>query len=413
MSKSAPTAVSGQQRAAKRRLWFWFILAMIIVASLAWGLQPKALLVETANVHQGPMRVSIEQEGLTRVKDRFVVSAPVAGYMHRSPWEVGDQVQPEQVLIELEPLRSEVLDPRHRAEAEARVAAAQAALAVAQQNAAAAVAHADFTQQELARKERLQKQQYIAEENLDLSRTEQRRAQARMSSARFSVDVAKHNLQAAETALHYSAADQDGQALPSQRVYIRAPTAGVILARSRESEGVVQAGGTLLEVGDPHALEVAVDVLSFDAVRIESGMAVELERWGGETLSGHVRTVEPVGFTKVSALGVEEQRVWVIVDFDSPVSEWARLGDGYRVEARFLLWQQDQVLQVPNVSLFQDQGQWAVYVIEAQRAELRPVTLGKRNGLNAQVLSGLSAGEQVIIHPDAELHAGRRVQVRQ
>jgi len=413
VSKSTPTAAGGQQRAAKRRLWFWLVLATVIVASLAWGLQPKALLVETASVQQGPMRVSIEHEGLTRVKDRFVVSAPVAGYMHRSPWEVGDQVQPEQVLIELEPLRSEVLDPRHRAEAEARVAAAQAALAVAQQNAAAAVAHADFTQQELARKERLQKQQYIAQESLDLSRTEQRRAQARMSSAQFSVDVAKHNLQAAETALHYSAADQDGQALLSQRVYIRAPTAGVILARSRESEGVVQAGSTLLELGDPHALEVAVDVLSFDAVRIETGMAVELERWGGDTLSGHVRTVEPVGFTKVSALGVEEQRVWVIVDFDSPVSEWARLGDGYRVEARFLLWQQDQVLQIPNVGLFQDQGQWAVYVVEAQRAELRPVTLGKRNGLNAQVLSGLSLGEQIIIHPDAELHAGRRVQVRQ
>lgn len=412
MNKSS-TANSGQHRAAQRRLWFWLVISASIVTGLAWGLQPKALLVESALAKRASLRVTIEQEGLTRVKDRFRVSAPVAGYMHRSPWEVGDTVTPDQVLVELEPLRSEVLDPRHRAEAQARVAAAEAALAVAQQDAAAAAAHADFTQQELARKERLQEQQYIADDNLALSRTEQRRAQARLSSARFSVEVAKHNLNAAETALHYSAADQDSQALLTQRVEIRAPIAGVVLQRLRESEGVVQAGSPLLELGDPHALEIAVDVLSFDAVRIEAGMAVELERWGGDTLTGHVRRVEPVGFTKVSALGVEEQRVWVIVDFDSPADHWARLGDGYRVEARFLLWEAEHVLQVPNVSLFKDQGQWAVYVVEQNRVELRQVSLGHRNGLSAEILAGINEGERVVIHPDAELYAGRRVQLRE
>ena len=194
---------------------------------------------------------------------------------------------------------------------------------------------------------------------------------------------------------------------------VRAPTAGRVLKVFHESEGVVDAGAPLLEVGDPRALEVEVDVLSEDAVRIQPGMRVLFERWGGPLpLEGRVRVVEPVGFTKVSALGVEEQRVLVIADIVSDVRQWERLGDGYRVEARFLLWEGEGVLQVPATAVFPVDGGWAVFVLEDGRARRRAVTVGHRNGVAAEVLDGLVAGDPVVVHPDRGLEDGARVTVR-
>lgn len=198
-----------------------------------------------------------------------------------------------------------------------------------------------------------------------------------------------------------------------EKVAVRSPVAGRVMAVRHESEGVVSSGTPLLVVGDPGRMEVEVDVLSADAVRIRPGAPVRFERWGGEkNLEGKVRVVEPAGFTKVSALGVEEQRVWVIVDITSPGTLWEKLGDGYRLEARFILWEQQDVLQVPAGAVFRTGDRHAVYVAEGNRAKLRPVDIGKRNGWAAQVLSGLAEGETVIVHPGEAVSDGRKVRPR-
>jgi HlyD family secretion protein len=236
-------------------------------------------------------------------------------------------------------------------------------------------------------------------------------ADAALRSARFTVEVAQYELDTARTALQHSAATDTGD--PAERVMVRAPIDGRILKVHHECEGVVRAGEPLLEVGAPEQLEVEVDVLSADAVKIQPGMRVLFDRWGGsEDLEGRVRVIEPVGFTKFSALGVEEQRVLVIADFTSPPEQWQRLGDGYRVEARFILWQENNVLQIPASSLFRINDQWAVFIINEGKAEARTVEVGQRNGLIAQVLSGLIEGDRVINHPSEEIEQGSRVRPR-
>lgn len=387
------------------------LVALVIAVLLFFGLRPQPVLVETAQVKRAPLRVTIEEEGVTRLKDRYLVSAPVSGFVRRIELKVGDLVAQSDLLTELEPLRSNVLDPRSRAEAEARVAAARAALQAAEEQAEAAKADADHFGEEFQRKEQLAKTRVISDDELSQARAADQRARALLRSAQFAVDVARYDLDAASTSLKYSAA-QDSAGVLKERVPIRAPVSGAVLKVMRESEGVVNAGEPLLELGDPAALEVAVDVLSFDAIQIAPGTTVELTGWGGETLSGTVRLVEPVGFTEVSALGVEEQRVWVVVDITSSVEQWKNLGDGYRVEASFILWEGQDVLQVPNASLFRVQGEWALFAARDGEAHLTPVKLGKRNGLFAQVLEGIDEGEAVIQHPDNDLGDGVRVKVR-
>lgn len=394
-----------------QRYLIWTSLAVAIGAALYAGLRPQPALVETALVREAPLEVTVEEEGQTRVKNRYLISVPVAGFVRRIDLDVGDSVTPRQILTELEPLRSNVLDPRSRAEAQARIAAARAALMAARERLEVAKADADFARDEFERRNRLQKTGSISEEQVSQSRTEMRRADAQLRSAKFSVDVAKHELDAAGTRLQYSAAESNGDE-PRERVPIFSPIDGVVLTLHRESEGVVAAGTPLVEVGDPRALEIAVDMLSFDAIRVQPGTPVVIERWGGAPLSAVVRLVEPVGFTKISALGVEEQRVWVVVDITSPPEHWQRLGDGYRVEARFILWREDKVVQAPNSALFRMDEGWGLFAVEGDRAELRKVDIGERNGLSAQILSGAERGDTVITHPDGNLEDGARVQTR-
>jgi HlyD family secretion protein len=387
------------------------IIAVAVIAILAYGFRPQPVMVDTARVTRQPLKVTVEEEGKTRVKDRFVISAPVAGYAQRVELDVGDAVTRGQRILMLEPLRPTVLDPRNRAEAEARVAAAKAALEVAQQDAQAIAASADLAQLELERIQRLRKSQHATKDEEDRAMAEARRADAALRSARFAVEVAKHQLQAAETALKYSAARTNGDKL--EKITISSPIDGEVLKIHRESEGVVEAGQALLEVGNPHALEVEVDVLSPDAVRIKPGTRVLFNRWGGDqSLEGRVRVVEPVGFTKISALGVEEQRVLVIADITTAPKLWEQLGDGYRVEASFILWESDNVLQIPASALFRYQGGWAVFTVDDDRAQRRQVTIGNRNGLQAQVMSGLNEGDTVIIHPGDEIDHDTRVEPR-
>lgn len=395
-----------------KRYFIWGLMAAVVVLLLVLGLRPQLQMVEVVDAAHGSMAITVDEEGKTRVVDRFIVSAPVAGFVQRLDLDVGDVIEQGQLLGELEPLRSDVLDPRRRAEAEAQVAAASASLSAAKERVIAARADAEFALSEYKKRERLKEKSFVSEEELDQARTERQRTEAVLRSAKFAVDVARYQLDAANTALQYSAAG-DSNAVLQERVAIRAPVSGSVLKIHRKSEGVVSPGAALLELGDPGALEIVVDVLSFDAVRIKPGMAVKINRWGGAPLEGSVRLVEPVGETKISALGVEEQRVWVIVDITSPRAAWYSLGDGYRVEAAFIIWQADDVLQIPSASLFRKGKSWAVFTASGGKARLREVEIGEQNGLSAQILSGLDAGDPVITHPDAALADGARVRLRE
>jgi len=387
------------------------VTTVLIITLLAWGFWPQPVMVEAVAAMRAPLAVSIEEEGRTRVIDRYIVSAPVDGVACRVQLEVGDPVKQGQVLLGITPLESQVLDPRSRAQAKARVSAAESALRAAREEAQAATAAQDYAATELERLRPLIEKGLIAREAFNRAETEAKTSAAAKRSADFNVDVAGYDLEAARTTLQYSAATASG--IPAERVPVRAPIDGRILKVQHECEGAVRTGEPLLEVGDPTALEIEVDVLSADAVKIKPGMQVLFDRWGGEQpLQGRVRNIEPVGFTKISALGVEEQRVLVISDFTSPGEQWQRLGDGYRVEAQFILWQEDDVLQVPASSLFRYKQGWAVFVIDGNRASRREIEVGQRNGLNAQILAGLASGEMVINHPSDAVEDGRSVKQR-
>jgi len=388
----------------------WIVVAVAIVLGVVWGFMPRPIVVDADEIRRGPLRVTLEEEAKSRVIDRYVVSAPVAGFARRLDQLVGDEVEHGTKVGELEPLRSAVLDPRRRAEAGARIKASKASLRSARERALAAEADAAYWTAELERIEQLFAGEAASRELLERTQASARQAQRNQRSAEFSIEVAEHEVVAAETALAYSGATAVAE---PELLVIRSPVAGRILAIARKSEGVVQTGTPLLEIGDPRALEVEVEVLSTDAVQLAEGMAVELVRWGGELpLDGRVRTVEPVGFTKVSALGVEEQRVRTIVDITSPPERWTRLGDGYRLEARFILWHGDDVLQVPSSALFRRGDSWAVFVIEAGRAVERRVEVGRRGGLQTAVEHGLVLGDRVIVHPDETVTDGVRVRAR-
>ena len=388
------------------------IILGAVVAALVYGFMPRPARVDVVAVSRGALSVTVDAEGKTRVIDRFIVSAPVAGYARRSALDVGVAVVKGQMLVELEPRRSEVLDPRTRAEAKARVAGAEAAESGAKENARGAKADSALAESELKRIKLLHEQQYATEERLDRAVAEARRARAALRSAEFSVKVARFELDAARTTLKYSG--NSGYKGADGPMAIKAPVEGRVLKILRESEGVVNSGDPLVEIGDPTALEVEVDVLSADAVRIKPGTRVLFERWGGTAaLKGVVRVVEPVGFTKVSALGVEEQRVLVIVDITSPPQLWSGLGDGYPVEASFILWEGASVLQVPSSVLFRYGDSFAAFVVEGESAVRRLVEVGHRNGLSAEVLSGVAEGELLITHPDDSIEDGVSVRLRE
>ncbi len=386
------------------------ITAVVIILLLAWGFWPQPIMVEAKPATHAPLTITIEEEGRTRVINRYIIAAPVDGVTCRVQLNVGDEVEQGQQLLSITPMESQVLDPRSRAQARAKVEAAESALRAAGEQARAAAAAEELARNELARLTPLMEQGVISREAFDKAQTSARTASANKRSADFSVEVAIYELEAARSVLEYRA---DSDFDNPERVAVRSPIDGRILKVNHECAGPVRTGEPLLEVGDPSALEIEVDVLSADAVKIKPGMRVLFDRWGGEgLLEGRVRIVEPVGFTKVSALGVEEQRVLIISDFTSEASQWQRLGDGYRVEARFILWHQDEVLQVPASSLFRYRDGWAMFVVENGYAKRRVIEVGRRNGLVAQIIEGVSEGEVVINHPSDEVDDGKRVTLR-
>lgn len=380
--------------------------ALVLAAALVWGFMPRPVPVEPAGVTRGPLTVTVEEEGRTRVRERYLISAPVSGYLRRITLEPGDAVAADQPLAVIEPRRADALDPRSRARAEAGVKSAEAALAAAREEQRSAAARAALADKALERARRLHRAGDLSDDALDRAEAEAVRSRALNAAAQHGVEVARFELETARAALASYDAAPTGESFT-----LTAPIDGRVLKRQRESAGPVQAGAPLLELGDPARLEVVVELLSTQAVRIAPGTRVSFERWGGEAdLEGVVRVVEPAGFTKISALGVEEQRVLVIVDFRSPPGQWQRLGDAYRVEARFRVWEGEDVLQIPASALFRHNGGWGVFRIVSGRAQLTPVEVGQRAGLTAQILSGLEPGERVISHPDDQISDGVRVE---
>ncbi|MET4027877.1 HlyD family secretion protein [Marinobacter sp. MBR-99] len=390
---------------------FWSLMAALTVVTFAFILRPEPVWVDLSTAQRGPLEVTVREEGKTRVKDRYLVSSPVTGFVHRLELDVGDTVIPGELLTLIDPMPASILDARSRAEAEARVAAARSALQSIRQKAAAAEADADFSQQEYQRLLALKPSSFVSDDQLQQARTTAARAQAILRSARFDEEVASHELAAAQTRLQVSSATANG-GKPAERVAVRSPIHGAVLGLVRKSEGIVQAGEPLLELGDPGTLEVVVDVLSFDAVKLEPGLATRLTGWGGPTLNAVIRRVEPVGFQDVSALGVEEQRVKVIADMLSPHEHWQLLGDGYRVDAEFILWQAEDALQVPASALFRHNNGYAVFKVTGDRANIQPVEAGPGNGLSTVILSGLNEGDRVVRHPGRGLNDGDRIRVR-
>jgi HlyD family secretion protein len=399
--------------AVTRRIWFWVPMFAALLIALVWMFRPRPVFVDLATVARGPLLVSVSDEGETRVRDVFVVSAPVPGLMRRIELEAGDTVVADDTVIaQIEPSDPSFLDRRTEAEARAAVRAAEAAQAYASAELKRAEAERDFAESELKRYEGLAARSTISQSDLDSARRRARTAVAAVQEARAGLQVRASELEQARARLLAPGA-RPGRRTDCDCVLVRSPVSGRVLKVNNESEGVVASGTPLVEIGDPRHLEVVTDLLSTDAVKVKAGQRVLIEGWGEpRPLEGVVRRVEPYGFTKVSALGVEEQRVNVVIDFTDPPELWRRLGHGYRVEPRVVLWESPDVLKVPLSSLFRDKGRWAVFVERGGRARVTPVEMGHENGLEAEILKGLSAGERVVLHPSDRVTGGQRIEAR-
>jgi HlyD family secretion protein len=377
----------------------------VVGGLLAVALWPKSVAVEPGAVSRGPLMVTVDEEGMTRVRDRFVVSSPVAGRVLRIELEPGDAVTRGQVVAHVRAETPPLLDERTRAEAQAAIESARAALGRARAEEQRARATLAQLQRELTRIRELAQSRVVSAQELEAREAEAKVAEESVNAAVFAVQAATSALQGAQARLAPPTRDAAGRV-----VSVAAPADGVVLKRLRESESVVPPGDPLIEIGDPHRLEIVVDLLSTDAVRVRRGARAIIEQWGGEQqLEARVRRIEPSGFTKISALGVEEQRVNVVLDFVDPAAAFAALGDAYRVEVRIVIWEAAAVLKAPTSALFRQGEKWAVYTVEDGRARRVIVELGHQTGQEAEIVSGVAEGAPVILHPVDTLVDGARV----
>jgi HlyD family secretion protein len=410
--------------------------AVAILAGLVYAFWPKPVEVDVAQVRRGLLRVTVDDDGMTRIKERYVISAPLAGRLLRVRPRPGDSVKARSlpgdyeaipaektasstytVLAIIEPTDPALLDDRARAEAEARVKVARAAVDRADAELEQTREDNEYATSELERVRRLVAgpTRSLSREEYDQARHRVRMAALALKSSLFAKRVADYELEQARAALMHTRPEGSVNSSPGSapldpgnlRFPLLSPIDGKVLRVFQESSRIVTPGTPVLEVGDPTDLEVVVDVLSSQAVKIHKGARVFLERWGGEKpLLGEVRLVEPSGFTKISALGVEEQRVNVIIDLVDPIDRRRSLGDAYRVEARIVIWEKDEVLLIPAGALFRDRKEWAAFVVRAGQAQLQHVTVGHRNGLDAQVLDGLQENDRVVVHPSDKVKNG-------
>lgn len=383
-----------------RRLITLAIL-LAVAAGLAWAFWPRPIAVETAVIAARDIAVTVEEEGKSRIREVFTVSAPINGEVLRIALHPGDEVKKEEtVLVSLRPAAPGLLDARLKRVAEAAAASARASVGLAAAEVRQAEAQLTFTKTELDRAERLSEQGTVSARALDKAKLDVATAAATLDSAKASLDVRQKELQRAEAALI-----EDETSEGPCCTEIKSPVTGRILRVLAESETVVQAGTPLMEVGDPADMEIVADILSRDAVEIRPGAAAVIDNWGGPPLAAKVKRVEPSAVTKVSALGIEEQRVPVVLDLAGTPGQ-NELGDGFRVVARITVWEGKNLVAVPVAALFRQGGDWAVYRVVNGRAELDVVQLGRRNPQYAEVTGGLAAGDVVILHPSDQMAPG-------
>jgi len=402
--------MSAQPHRTRTRVLVWTGVGLLAAVLVGAVLMPGRVAVDLAPVTRGTLQVTLDHEGRTDVRHRYTVSAPVAGRVLRIDLEPGTPVVAGRTVVAaFRPAVPALLDTRNRRENEARVRGAEASVEQAKAEVARVQAQRTYADAQLARTRQMAGEGLVTRDALEAAVSNAGVFAESQDAAEFALRTARHQLEAARAALLppllSEGADRD--------LEIRAPVTGVVLRRLRESEAVVPAGEPLLEIADPTDLEIVSDYLSTDAVQMRPGMPVEIDRWGGpQPLQGAVRLIEPYGFMKVSALGVEEQRVNVHVQFEDPRAAWQKLGDGYRVETRVIIWQRKNVLKVPVSSLFRVGDQWAVYVDRGGRAAQQIVKIGRRNDLEADVTGGLREGGQVVLHPPDTLTSGTRIEAR-
>jgi HlyD family secretion protein len=460
---------------------FWLSVAGGIISAVVYGFMPKPIPVDTARVTRGTLSVTVNEDGKTRLRDRYIISAPLAGRLHRISVRPGDSVEtpleadfspmpvatdsplndehggangngnsdsgdkedtpnnrerssktpgkprefepagfslasgqttPWRELAVIDPLDPGLLDSRQITQAELRVKAAESTVKNAGATRERASLALEWATVEWNRKKKLKGQGASASQELEDAEMSQRTRNQELNAAKFSEEIAKYELEVARAALLRSRplAPEDAE---KWQLRLVSPINGVVLRVLQESETVVQVGTPLIEVGDPRDLEVEIDVLSTDAVKIRPGQAAWLEHWGGDRpLSAHVRLVEPQGFLKLSSLGVEEQRVHVIAVFDEAYDARPTLGDGYRVEAKVVIWEMPDVVKVPTGALFREGDDWAVFIVDGEHARKCRVEIGRRNGLEAEVLSGLREQDKVIVHPSDRIQDQTAVRPR-
>lgn len=405
-----------RRRKLRKKIATWtkrvvlILIAVTGVAAAVLAFMPDAVPVDTATAKRGSLEVTVREDGKTRMVNRYIVAAPISGTMPRVNLREGDRVAEGAVLFRIAPTPPPLLDERTRANARAQVAAAQAGKRQADAQIARAQAAYEQSQSNLDRERGLNERGVSSAQQLELAEYTLRAAKQELAAARFGAKVAAEQVSAAKAALGYVGKT----AGPSEELEVISPTAGVVLRVLRQDAGPVQIGAPLLELGDPNSIEVVADVLTRDAVQIEEGARVTIDRWGGdEPLAGHVHRVEPAAFTRISALGVEEQRVNVVVHFDrTEIDELPPLGDGYRVEVDIAIWKGEDVLTIPTSAVFRRGDQWAAFRIDGDKAANVHLELGRRTAARTEILDGLAEGQTVIVHPSDRVSDGTEVEKR-
>ncbi len=393
------------------------LIAFVLLgaAGFVYALAPKLVLVDTGAIAKAPMRVTVDEEGETRIREVYVVSAPIGGKVLRAPREIGDTVEQGKSLVAvIRPGDPGFHDVRTRRELRAAVAAAKATVTLADSEVRRARSELQFAESDLARAKRLSTRGTISQRALEKAVLDVDTGRAALAQSLATLELRKRELESAEAKL--IGPEQPPAATDDERsccVEVRAPVSGRVLKIHHESEQIIAAGANLLEIGDPHDLEIVVDLLSTDAVKVREGAPAHIEGWGGPgILNATVRRVDPAGFTKVSALGIEEQRVNTILDITDPKEKWARLGHDFRVFVRITVWSAEDALAVPLSALFRHGADWAVFRVEDGVARLVKLQLGERNTRNAQVLSGLEEGDRVVLHPSDRVADGVSIEQR-
>jgi HlyD family secretion protein len=400
-------------QAKHSRLLLWSIISVLLIGSLTYLFWPRPVIVDMAQLGKSDLQVTISEEAFTRIHDTYVLSAPVTGHLRRIEAEVGDAVViSKTVVAQIEPIDPAFLDPRSEAQAKADIQTAKSAKDLAQAEVTQAQAELDFSLAEFNRMRELRVNNSVSERELDNAERLYKTSRASLATAQASLQMRIYEVERSEALLLSPSVTQNERGR-CDCMNITAPVDGRILKVLNKSEGVVTAGTPLLEIGDPKNLEIVVELLSFDAVKAEPGQKVLIINWGGSgSLLGRVNHIEPIGFEKTSALGIEEQRVNVIVDIQSKFNLWSRLGHGYQVDVEIVLWQDTNILSIPITALFRDNNEWAVFVSNNNIVQKRHVEIGRKNAFNAQILSGMQEGDWYVLHPNDLIADGVKVAPR-